>query len=168
MSKATATIETTKEKTMSKATATIETRNLGRHALTALAALLMAAAWLLTPAPALACGDLDGDGICNGDDNCLKTRNPDQFDSDGDGYGDACDCDYNQDGKVDNVDLEELVLNFGDQVTDVNPIVDSNGNTVDASNGIFDHTEDGVIGGADFAVLIAAYLLPVQPDGSAH
>ena len=87
----------------------------GRPSDAACAALLVAAAWMLTPAPALACGDLDGDGICNDDDNCLKTRNPDPWDSDGDGYGDACDCDYHQDGKVDEFDLEELVLNFGDQ-----------------------------------------------------
>lgn len=34
--------------------------------------------------------DLDGDGICDGDDNCFSVYNPDQEDSDGDGYGDLC------------------------------------------------------------------------------
>jgi len=35
--------------------------------------------------------DWDGDGVDNGDDNCLLTDNADQEDADGDGHGDACD-----------------------------------------------------------------------------
>ena len=35
--------------------------------------------------------DMDGDGLCGDVDNCPDTPNPDQVDSDGDGYGDACD-----------------------------------------------------------------------------
>ncbi|MCX5886758.1 MAG: C45 family autoproteolytic acyltransferase/hydrolase [Proteobacteria bacterium] len=34
--------------------------------------------------------DYDGDGICDGDDNCPYTPNPDQKDSDRDGKGDVC------------------------------------------------------------------------------
>jgi len=34
--------------------------------------------------------DIDGDGICNAEDNCPTVYNPDQADSDGDGIGDAC------------------------------------------------------------------------------
>ena len=36
-------------------------------------------------------GDSDNDGICNAQDNCDYTKNPDQTDSDGDGIGDPCD-----------------------------------------------------------------------------
>ena len=36
-------------------------------------------------------GDLDGDGIPNGSDNCPAVANPSQADADADGKGDACD-----------------------------------------------------------------------------
>ncbi len=38
-------------------------------------------------------GDRDGDGIQDKSDNCVRTANTDQRDSDGDGVGDACDGD---------------------------------------------------------------------------
>ncbi|MFP2907073.1 hypothetical protein ACLESD_18900 [Pyxidicoccus sp. 3LFB2] len=34
--------------------------------------------------------DYDEDGVVDGTDNCMETANPDQADTDGDGYGDAC------------------------------------------------------------------------------
>lgn len=36
-------------------------------------------------------GDMDGDGVCDNDDNCPNNANPDQQDTDGDGIGDVCD-----------------------------------------------------------------------------
>lgn len=35
--------------------------------------------------------DPDGDGVVSKNDNCPGIANPSQVDSDGDGYGDACD-----------------------------------------------------------------------------
>ena len=41
--------------------------------------------------------DLDGDGIANGEDNCLEIENEVQQDSNSDGVGDACDpCDSSE------------------------------------------------------------------------
>jgi hypothetical protein len=37
------------------------------------------------------CFDTDGDEVCDIDDNCPETFNPDQIDTDGDGKGDLCD-----------------------------------------------------------------------------
>ena len=52
-------------------------------------------------------GDIDGDGILNGEDNCMYTPNPDQADSNNDGVGDVCE-DDDGDG----------VINFDDNCPD--------------------------------------------------
>ncbi|CAL2102295.1 conserved protein of unknown function [Tenacibaculum sp. 190130A14a] len=48
-------------------------------------------------------GDIDGDGVLNGVDNCVSTANADQKDTDGNGVGDACQ-DTDGDGIMDDVD----------------------------------------------------------------
>jgi RHS repeat-associated protein len=50
-------------------------------------------------------GDRDNDGIADSQDNCSLHANPDQVDSDEDGYGNRCDTDLNNDGVVNNTDL---------------------------------------------------------------
>jgi uncharacterized protein (TIGR03790 family) len=44
--------------------------------------------------------DLDGDGVPNASDNCTELPNADQRDTNGDGYGNACDADVDGDGRV--------------------------------------------------------------------
>ncbi len=136
---------------MSKTTRTIE---ILKHGRCGLSALLVAALFALAPAPALAdeyCGDMDGDGVCNADDNCLKTWNPEQYNTDDDALGDACDCDYNQDKMVDELDFELFVDSFGDPV--------------DGSNGVFDHNEDGEINVIDYIFFQNAFGTRVTMDG---
>lgn len=49
--------------------------------------------WLNTDAPP----DGDGDGVADPDDNCPVDSNPDQADNEGDGLGDVCDADDDDD-----------------------------------------------------------------------
>ncbi len=44
--------------------------------------------------------DRDGDGVADARDNCLEAPNRDQRDTDGDGYGNFCDADFDNDGRV--------------------------------------------------------------------
>jgi hypothetical protein len=44
--------------------------------------------------------DSDGDGVYDAVDNCSMTSNPGQQDTDGDGYGNMCDADLDNDGFV--------------------------------------------------------------------
>ena len=69
--------------------------------------------------------DADGDGVCDGDDNCPATINHDQIDTDGDGLGDACDAcsldadnDIDGDGVCGDVDNCVLVANPGQENAD--------------------------------------------------
>ena len=49
--------------------------------------------------------DLDGDGVADSVDNCSEASNPDQMDTDGDGFGNMCDSDLNEDCIVNAQDL---------------------------------------------------------------
>ncbi|MDH3589935.1 MAG: thrombospondin type 3 repeat-containing protein, partial [Gammaproteobacteria bacterium] len=53
-------------------------------------------------------GDTDGDGIDDSVDNCSMRHNPDQVDTDNDGFGNACDADFNQDAMVDFHDVSMM------------------------------------------------------------
>ncbi len=69
--------------------------------------------------------DSDGDGVIDTWDNCTLTSNPDQRDTDGDGYGSICDPDLNNDGVVEYADY--LLLGWKWQSADANTDLDGDG-----------------------------------------
>ncbi len=66
---------------------------------------LVLALALLYPLAGMA-QDSDGDGIEDQFDNCIEIANPDQRDSNGDGFGNVCDADLDNNGFVSFNDLE--------------------------------------------------------------
>ena len=90
--------------------------------------------------------DTDGDGYCDLEDNCCDVPNATQFDGDDDGYGNACDSDFNNDGAVGMDDVGELLRGL---------------NTVSPA---MDLDEDGVVGLAD--LITAYYTLGTTPGPS--
>jgi len=58
--------------------------------------------------------DFDSDGILNDDDNCPYNHNPGQEDADGDGYGNVCELDTDDDGIPD--DAYNLICSGGAKV----------------------------------------------------
>ena len=97
------------------------------------------------PNPAI---DSDGDGVINGNDNCTLVANPDQRDSDGDGLGNPCDPDFNNDNIVNAADLAYLKLNFFSN----DPHADLNG--------------DGFVNAADLAILKQRFFQAPGPQGA--
>ncbi len=75
--------------------------------------------------------DSDGDGIEDVWDNCSAAANPNQRDSNGDGYGNACDADLDDNGVVNFFDLAlfKQVFFSNDEDADLNG--DGNVNAVD-------------------------------------
>lgn len=64
--------------------------------------------WCPSPEFPVEGADVDDDGVLDGADNCSVIANSDQRDSDGDGYGNLCDADLNNDGTTDFLDLGRL------------------------------------------------------------
>jgi hypothetical protein len=89
-------------------------------------------------------GDRDGDGVPDTADNCLDVPNPQQRDSNGDGVGNRCDPDVDDDGRVATSwgriypvdargDLEAIALTARNGPYDPDHDLDGNG-TVDADD----------------------------------
>lgn len=84
-------------------------------------------------------GDLDGDGVLNGVDNCPTTANADQKDSDGNGVGDACQ-DTDGDGVLDTVDNCPTTANSDQKDTDGNGVGDACQDT--DGDGVMDNVDN--------------------------
>ena len=69
--------------------------------------------------------DTDQDGVKDSEDNCVNIANPLQRDTDGDGYGNFCDGDLNNDGNVSVGDLQIFRTRFGTNDSDAD--FDGNG-----------------------------------------
>ncbi|MCA9503588.1 MAG: thrombospondin type 3 repeat-containing protein [Spirochaetaceae bacterium] len=83
--------------------------------------------------------DTDLDGVDDSRDNCLTIANPDQLDADLDGYGTACDADYNNDGLVSGLDFATFLTVYG------------------GPGPIANHDSVGVVSGTDFAYFLSAF-----------
>lgn len=66
--------------------------------------------------------DSDQDGVLDVSDNCILVSNPSQIDSDGDGYGNICDADFNNDCTVNFLDISA----FAEEFLQNNPVFDLN------------------------------------------
>jgi hypothetical protein len=90
--------------------------------------------------------DGDGDGVPNTTDNCPSNPNPDQLNTDGDGFGDICDSDDDSDSVLDTADNCPLIANTSQLNTDG----DARGNACDT-----DDDNDSVLDTTDNCPLVA-------------
>jgi len=99
--------------------------------------------------------DEDGDGRSDIEDDCLGLANPDQLDVDRDGFGNACDADYDDSGFVGGEDFQTLMRTFGASAEDARYRAE-----VDVDG-------DGRIGGRDHNFFWRRFGLPPGPSGLA-
>jgi hypothetical protein len=103
-----------------------------------------------------ASGDYDGDGVGDECDVCVDVPDGRQIDTDLDGYGNACDADYNNDGRVDSLDLTLLNARLG-AILGSDPRYRVN----------YDANDDGFIGALERALLFESWNGPPGPSGFA-
>jgi len=97
--------------------------------------------------------DSDGDLVIDSYDNCLNVPNATQIDSNQDGYGNACDADYDGNGVVGGTDFSTFVLAFGSYAGGPNYNPDC------------DHTGDGIVGVVDYGRFANSFGNPPGPSG---
>ena len=94
--------------------------------------------------------DTDGDGVADAQDNCTLVANPSQLDTNGDGFGNRCDADLNNDLVVNATDLGIFRQLFF---------------TVGASDA--DFNGDNVVSAVDLGILRLLFFQPPGPSGLA-
>ncbi|MFK8028840.1 MAG: M4 family metallopeptidase [Gammaproteobacteria bacterium] len=107
--------------------------------------------WYVDNVKAFSCevdvADSDTDGVADDVDNCTNEPNSDQLDIDGDGFGNACDTDVNNDCVVNFLDVSSFVGAFNT----TNPTYDFNG--------------DGAVNFIDFVQLTSSFGTQPGPSG---
>ncbi|NNF16136.1 MAG: DUF1800 family protein [Gammaproteobacteria bacterium] len=84
-------------------------------------------ALVLISLPSTQAADSDSDGVANTLDNCTAFFNPDQRDTNADGYGNVCDLDFDNDLVVNFLDLNIMAERFSQSA----PYADALGDDVD-------------------------------------
>lgn len=107
------------------------------------------------PGPIGCTRDRDGDGACDDADDCETAWNPDQIDSDGDGYGNQCDADYDNNGIVGAADFNRIRRGFGQTLGDPD------------YRAAADHDSDGRVTWADARFCARRFGRPPGPSGLA-
>lgn len=92
--------------------------------------------------------DDDGDNVPNALDNCLAIANPDQRDTNSDGFGNACDPDLDNNGVVNFADIAVWQESFSS-----------------TNDGDPDFNGDGLVNFLDFALFSGFFLSPPGPSG---
>ncbi|MGI0149732.1 MAG: DUF7450 family protein, partial [Thermoplasmata archaeon] len=94
--------------------------------------------------------DSDGDGVVDAEDNCVDVPNPGQVNADGDAFGDACDCDFDNNGICGFSDFNVFLACFGQTVPGAGPADDP---LCEES----DMDDNGIVGFSDFNLFLAGF-----------
>ncbi len=103
--------------------------------------------WISEPDVCSLFADTDIDGVLDNEDNCTDVSNADQRDSDGDGFGNDCDADLNND----------CVINFLD--------ISAFGNVFLGESETADFNGDGSVNFLDLSYLSSVFLAGPGPSG---